>query len=255
MSQRSEFKVSRAMSSRALLLCVMPCALAAQALSQPSNVLPGAARTALTASLDAAGDHVRHVWRDTPPVNDDGSVNAYLEIARADRRKWEFDIRANTRRIDRVMPADIGGYPVNYGFVPQTISYDGDPFDALVLGPSLPGGVVIRGLIVGVMLMEDEKGIDSKVVLSPAGDGGRPRHELSAAEQQRIGEYFRSYKKHEPGKYSKVPGFGSAADGRAFVAMTHAFFRECQQRVRADCRIGAAGARPLPAAATAAARR
>ena len=49
-------------------------------------------------------------------------------------------MRANARAIDRMMPVDVGGYPVNYGFVPQTISYDGDPFDVLVLGPPLAGG-------------------------------------------------------------------------------------------------------------------
>ena len=41
----------------------------------------------------------------------------------------------NERAIDRIIPKAIGGYPVNYGFVPQTVSYDGDPFDVLVLGP------------------------------------------------------------------------------------------------------------------------
>ena len=142
---------------------------------QPSlNVLPASGTTQLSTSLEAATGHPRHIWRDTPPVNDDGTVNAYIEISRGDRRKWEFDMRANARAIDRVIPEDIGGYPVNYGFVPQTVSYDGDPFDALVLGPSLPGGDVVRGVIVGLMYMEDEKGIDSKVVLSPVGQDGTP---------------------------------------------------------------------------------
>jgi inorganic pyrophosphatase len=231
------------------------CACVAQAQPQPGNVLPETAHKSLVASLSAAAGHGRHIWRDTPPVNADASVNAYVEIARDDRRKWEFDMRANLRRIDRVMPADIGGYPVNYGFVPQTVSYDGDPFDALVLGPPLPGGNVVRGLIVGLMLMEDEKGIDSKVVLSLPDDRGRPRHELTEADEQRIGEYFKTYKKHEPGKYSRVPGWGSADEGRAHVEMTHAFFRECQAAAQAVCRVGARGATTLPPAAATAARR
>jgi inorganic pyrophosphatase len=243
------------MPLKTLLLFVLPCALAAQALAQPSNLLPEAARAILAASLSAASRHPRHVWRDAPPVNDDGTVNSYLEIARDDRRKWEFDIAANVRRVDRVMPASVGGYPVNYGFVPQTVSYDGDPFDALVLGPPLPGGRVIRGLIVGLMLMEDEKGIDSKVILSLAGDRGRPRHQLTAEDQQRIGDYFRTYKKHEPGKYSRVPGWGSAADGRAHVAMTHAFFLECRAPARQPCRIAMPGVPRLPAPAAPATRR
>ena len=56
----------------------------------------------------------------------------------------------------------------------------------------------MRGRIVGLMLMEDEKGIDSKVVLSPLDGDGRPTHPLTPADQDRIGAYFDSYKRHEP---------------------------------------------------------
>jgi hypothetical protein len=107
----------------------------AQTQSMAPDALPAAATTQLAQSLEAAGAHCLHLWRDTPPRNTDGTVNAYVEISRGDRRKWELDMRANARAIDRVMPESVGGYPVNHGFVPQTVSYDGDPFDALVLGP------------------------------------------------------------------------------------------------------------------------
>ena len=84
-------------------------------------------------------------------------------------------MQSNERAIDRLIAPQVGGHPVNYGFVPQTISYDGDPFDILVLGPPLAGGSPVRGIIVGLMFMEDEKGLDSKVVVSVAGPDGRPR--------------------------------------------------------------------------------
>ena len=203
----------------------------------PLDVLPASGAAQLARSLDAAAGHSRHIWRDTAPVNADGTVNAYIEIGQGDRRKWEFDMRANKRAIDRVMPEAVGGYPVNYGFVPQTVSYDGDPFDALVLGPSLAGGTLVRGAIVGLMNMEDEKGIDSKVVLSPIGKDGRPRYQLTEGNREEIGDYFRKYKRHEPGKFSRVPGWGSIAEGRAHVMTTHAFFRECRTGGDAPCRI------------------
>ena len=226
------------MRIRSLLAIVaVPCGVAAQGLQPPLDVLPAAATTQLSASLAAAAGHERHVWRDTPPFVDDGAVNAYIEIARGDRRKWEFDMRANARAIDRMIPTAIGGYPVNYGFVPQTVSYDGDPFDALVLGPPLPGGATVTGVIVGLMQMEDEKGIDSKVVLSPVDSQGRPRYALTAADRVEIGDYFRRYKRGEPGKFSRVPGWGSIEDGRAHVTTTHAFFRGCRMRAGAACRI------------------
>jgi inorganic pyrophosphatase len=199
------------------------------------TTLPALATTALARSLESAAPHRSHVWRDTPPLNGDGTVNGYVEIARGDRRKWEFDMGANRRAVDRTMPASLGGYPVNYGFVPQTVSYDGDPFDVLVLGPPIEGGRLVRGVIVGVMRMEDEKGLDSKVVISRTGRDGRPLHALTGEEQQRIGEYFKRYKAHEPGKFSKVPGWGAAAEGLSYVTTTHAFFRSCRGRAGRVC--------------------
>ena len=210
--------------------------LLAQGSTAPQR-LPAAAATQLTRSLDAAKAHARHVWRDTPATNADGTVNGYIEIPRGDRRKWELDMAANERAIDRTMPESLGGYPVNYGFVPQTVSYDGDPFDILVLGPPLTGGAVVRGVIVGLMRMEDEKGLDSKVVVSLPGRDGRPLHTLTPGDQQRMADYFRRYKAHEPGKFSKVSGWGTAAEGSSYVRTTHAFFLKCQNSAGRSCRV------------------
>lgn len=205
--------------------------------SAPSGILPEPAARQLQASLDAARRHPAHVWRDRAPTNADGTINGYIEIARGDRRKWEFDMRRNRRAIDRMMPQRLGGYPVNYGFVPQTVSYDGDPFDVLVLGPAIPGGRLVRGAIVGVMYMEDEKGIDSKVVVSPLGPDGQPLYRLTGADRERIGGFFERYKAHEPGKFSKVPGWGAAEEGASWVRITHAFFRECRDRRAGPCEV------------------
>jgi inorganic pyrophosphatase len=168
-------------------------------------------------------------------VNGDGTVNAYVEIARGDRNKWEFDMRANQRALDRVIPEEVGGYPVNYGFVPQTVSYDGDPFDALVLGPALAGGELVRGVVVGLMQMEDEKGLDSKVVLSAARPDGSPKYLLEDPDRVRIADYFRRYKNHQAGAFAKVPGWGTIPDGRDFVSTTHAFFVGCRERSGKAC--------------------
>jgi inorganic pyrophosphatase len=214
-------------------------ALAAAILAAPQSLppveLPAVATARLVDSLEASKPHVTHVWRDTPSINEDGTINGYVEITRGDRRKFEFDMKANERAVDRMIPAVVGGYPVNYGFVPQTISYDGDPFDILVLGPPLAGGSLVRGLIVGLMQMEDEKGLDSKVVVSVAGPDGKPKYALTRAEQRRIGDYFNRYKRYEPGAFSRVPGWGSAADGLAYVKTTHAFFLRCRNRAGMPC--------------------
>ena len=115
--------------------------------------------------------------------------------------------------------------------------YDGDPFDALVLGPSIPGGRLVRGIIVGLMLMENETGWDPKVVLSRTGPDGKPLHQLTTSDQDRMADYFNRYKAHEPGKFSKVPGWGSPDAGLAYVTITHTFFQECRTKTAAPCRV------------------
>lgn len=213
-------------------------ALAWSAIQGPPDVLPSAATTKLRDSLQAAASHKSHLWRDTPAF--DGTlVNAYIEIPFGERNKYEFNMATNTRVIDRVIQEVIGGYPVNYGIVPQTIGWDGDPFDALVLGPPLKGGQLVKGIIVGVMHMEDEKGLDSKVVLSRVGADGRATHDLTEADLERIADYFNRYKRedNDPKTYATVTGWGTAADGRAFVRTTHAFFKDCQARAGAACHV------------------
>ena len=221
---------------RWFLLALLPAIVAAAELTGVSNELPAAAVTQLARSLDASTGVAKHLWRDTPPLNTDGTVNGYVEISRGDRRKWEFDMAANARAIDRMIPAEIGGYPVNYGFVPQTVSYDGDPFDVLVLGPPIEGGQVVRGIIVGLLLMDDEKGSDGKVVISPIANG-RPAYALTERDRQTIADYFRRYKRLEPGKFSNVSGWGSIEDGRALVRITHAFFQDCRRVEGTTCRV------------------
>jgi inorganic pyrophosphatase len=232
----------RALGSAGVLWIVssalsIPALLAAQVPTRPPDVLPPAATIRLAASLEAARPHAHHSWRDTPPFDGPEIVNAYIEIPRGERRKFEFAMGENSRAVDRLMPEDVGPYPVNYGFVPQTISYDGDPFDVLVLGAALPGGDVVRGRIVGLMLMEDEKGIDSKAVLSPLDRDGRPTHPLTPADQDRIGAYFDGYKRHEANGFSDVPGWSSPEDALDHIVMTHAFFRECRGVQRLPCRV------------------
>ena len=204
----------------------------------PPPTLPPPAVAQLARSLQASGPHARHLWRDIPPMNADGTINAYIEISRGDRRKWELNIERQQRAIDRVMPEYPGGYPINYGIVPQTVSYDGDPFDVLVAGAPIAGGTLVRGIPVAVMHMEDEKGLDSKVVIARVDSQGRPVGRLTPADRERIGAYFHVYKLHEPGKFSRVTGWGPADEGVAFVRTTHAFFVECRKlQANAACTI------------------
>ena len=221
--------------TRILFAAVLGSAsLAAQSPGPAPQTLPPVATSKLVESLTSAGAHKSHLWRDVPPMAD-RLVNAYIEVPMGVRDKQEFDMRNNALAVDRVIPEHIGGYPVNYGFVPQTVSYDGDPFDVLVLGPSIPAGQMVQGVIVGLMLMEDEKGLDSKVVISRVDVDGKPVHALTAGDQDRIAAYFRKYKTWDPKTWSKVPGWSNAQDGLSHVTTTHAFFLHCREYVGKPC--------------------
>lgn len=165
-----------------------------------------------------------HALRDVDTYTASGLLRAYVEIPRGVSKKWEYDPATNGLRLDRTLDASLGGYPVNYGFVPQTIGPDGDPFDVLVLGPPVERGTFVEGVIVGVMRMDDEKGSDDKVVVAPAGF----ENELNDAEKKRIGDWFDGYKKFDAdqGKWAKVKGWDDADAGKKIVDETRAAFEK-----------------------------
>lgn len=190
---------------------------------------PAGLESRLSTYLAASRSHERNVWRDSPPLNPDGTANGYIEISRGESTKWEFRIELNRREIDRMVPPDLGGYPTNYGFLPRTISYDGDPADVLVLGPPLEGGSVARGRIVALMMMVDSGDLDSKVVVSPLDANGRATHTLEAGDRDRLERFFNTYKNHE-GKVTKVTGWEDAEAARNFIGRTAGFFDAGRQR-------------------------
>jgi inorganic pyrophosphatase len=104
-----------------------------------------------------------------------------------------------------------------------------------VLGPAIEGGTLVRGVIVGLFLMEDEKGHDAKVVLSRIDAAGKPLHALTAESKKEMADFFSRYKEGQPGLFSKVGGWGSIEQGRAHVTTTHAFFQKCAARSGAAC--------------------
>ena len=97
-------------------------------------------------------------------------LNAFIEIPRGSRNKYELDKETGLLRLDRLLYSSVH-YPGDYGFLPRTLADDGDPLDVLVLTtePTFPGClVVVRP--VGVFIMEDEKGQDEKVLTVPLAD-------------------------------------------------------------------------------------
>jgi inorganic pyrophosphatase len=101
-------------------------------------------------------------------------VDVFVEIPRGSNNKYEYDKEEGVFRLDRVLYSPVY-YPADYGFIPRTHADDGDPLDAMVLTtfPTFPG-CLIRTRVIGMFIMEDEKGKDEKILGVPLND---PRYE------------------------------------------------------------------------------
>jgi inorganic pyrophosphatase len=152
-------------------------------------------------------------------------VNVIIEVPiGGEPIKYEMDKAAGTLVVDRFLHTPMR-YPGNYGFVPHTLSQDGDPIDVLVANtrPIVPGAVInVRP--VGVLKMQDEAGGDEKVLAVPAPKLTR-RYEqvmeytdLPEITLAQVRHFFEHYKDLEPGKWVKVLGWGDAAEAKKLIA-------------------------------------
>ncbi len=142
-------------------------------------------------------------------------VNVIIEIPLGGNPvKYEIDKEAGTLYVDRFLHTAMY-YPFNYGFIPHTLSEDGDPTDAAVVGqiPVIPG-VVIRSRPIGVLLMEDEAGLDEKILSVPVDDlipyyaNIGSYRELPTILREQIAHFFGHYKDLEQGKWVEVKRWG-----------------------------------------------
>jgi inorganic pyrophosphatase len=150
----------------------------------------------------------------TPGKNAPESFNVIIEIPmNADPIKYEVDKETGAIFVDRFMSTAMH-YPTNYGYVPQTLSGDGDPVDVLVITPvPLIPGVVVPCRPIGILMMEDEAGVDGKVlavpidkILSIYTQWQKPE-DLNPMRLNTIQHFFEHYKDLEPGKWVKILGW------------------------------------------------
>ena len=147
---------------------------------------------------------------ENPPYD----INVIIEIpARCGPVKYEIDKDSGALWVDRELTTAMV-YPCNYGFVPHTLCGDGDPLDVLVVTaqPLLPGSV-IRSRAVGMLVMEDESGLDNKILAVPiskvtaAYDHIQDISDFSDDFLQTISHFFGHYKDHAKGKWVKIQGW------------------------------------------------
>jgi len=156
--------------------------------------------------------------------NPPDEVNVVIEVAiGGEPIKYEMDKEAGTLFVDRFLYTPMR-YPGNYGFIPHTLSEDGDPCDVLVANtrPLIPGSyIAVRPI--GVMMMEDEGGGDEKIIAVPVPKlTKRYEHvhnytDLPKITLDQIQHFFEHYKDLEPGKWVKLAGWGDAAKAKQLI--------------------------------------
>ncbi|SDO68298.1 inorganic diphosphatase [Afipia sp. GAS231] len=156
--------------------------------------------------------------------NPPDDVNVIIEVPiGGEPIKYEMDKASGTLVVDRFLHTPMR-YPGNYGFVPHTLSDDGDPIDVLVANtrPIIPGAVInVRPI--GVLKMQDDGGGDEKIIAVPV-----PRltkryesiysyNDLPTITREQIQHFFEHYKDLEPGKWVKLIGWGGPEEARRLI--------------------------------------
>jgi inorganic pyrophosphatase len=151
-------------------------------------------------------------------------VNVIIEVPiGGEPIKYEMNKAAGTLVVDRFLYTPMR-YPGNYGFVPHTLSDDGDPIDVLVANTRpIVAGAVINVRPVGVLKMEDDGGGDEKIIAVPSPKltqryvAVKNYTDLPRITLEQIQHFFEHYKDLEPGKWVKLLGWGDAAEARALI--------------------------------------
>jgi inorganic pyrophosphatase len=157
---------------------------------------------------------------DNPPED----VNVIIEVPVGGQPiKYEMDKEAGTLVVDRFLYTPMT-YPGNYGFVPHTLSDDGDPIDVLICNTrALVPGCVINVRPIGVLMMEDQSGGDEKIIAVPSPhltrryENVHEQADLPEITRQQIEHFFQHYKDLEPGKWVRIGNWHDAATAREYI--------------------------------------
>ena len=151
-------------------------------------------------------------------------VNVVIEVPLGGEPiKYEMHKESGALVVDRFLYTPMH-YPGNYGFIPHTLSGDGDPCDVIVANTrAIAPGAVMECKVIGVLIMEDEGGADEKIVAVPS-DKLTPRyHDINSCADlpditlKRIEHFFGHYKDLEPGKWVKIIRWGDAEEAKRLV--------------------------------------
>ena len=151
-------------------------------------------------------------------------INVFIEIPANGDIKYELDKESGVVFVDRFLYTAFS-YPFNYGFIPNTKADDGDPVDVIVLSDKtvLPG-TVIPSVPIGMLEMEDEAGIDTKILavptekIDPVYGAYKSIDDVPTAVKAKIKHFFEHYKELEPGKWVKIKDWKGKADAMKSIS-------------------------------------
>jgi len=164
-------------------------------------------------------------------------INVIIEIpAHSDPVKYELDKKTGAMFVDRFMSTAMH-YPCNYGYVPHTLSRDGDPVDVLVLSPApLISGAVIRCRPVGVLKMADESGDDAKILALPVDKLCKSYHRVDSYRDlagdllEQIAHFFEHYKDLDEGKWVRVDGWGGVDEAKQEILDSVRMYQDAPEK-------------------------
>jgi inorganic pyrophosphatase len=156
--------------------------------------------------------------------NPPDDINVIIEVpVGGEPIKYELDKASGTLIVDRFLYTPMR-YPGNYGFVPHTLSADGDPIDVLVCNTrAIIPGAVMNCRPVGVLVMEDDGGGDEKIIAVPNSkltkryDSVRDVGDLPQITVDQVLHFFAHYKDLEPNKWVKIDHLGNAAEAKRLI--------------------------------------
>jgi len=188
-------------------------------------------------SIDARYNESMNLDRVSPGADVPNDCNVIIEIPmHAEPIKYEVDKETGAMFVDRFL-ATAMHYPCNYGYIPHTLSGDGDPVDVLVVSPlPIVPGAVVRCRPIGMLKMEDEAGDDTKVLavpidkLSPLYRTVQSVRDLPEITLAQIAHFFEHYKDLERGKWVKVGGWVGPEEAKQEILAGVAGYRNAERK-------------------------
>ena len=162
------------------------------------------------------------LWRDIPAGEKPPELlNMIIEVVSGSRDKYEYIPEWETFALDRIIPSSVV-FPVEYGFVPQTWFEDGDPLDIMAISyEPLEVGAIARVRVIGALIIEDEEGPDPKILSVLMNDarfeGYKDISDIHKQKLVEIQEFFETYKRLEPHKWTKVREWKNAKEAMEIV--------------------------------------